>query len=105
MRTWIVIALASLPLPTRAQTRPARVGGVALTAERAVRFRRPSDLHFSPDGSRLVYVVTRSSGAGTESHLWMVDLPAGSSRDLTTAPASERAPRWSPDSQGLAFLS
>src|SRR5206468_10798517 len=115
MRRWFLIggilASASLPfirfgvaagldrlnknqLPQRVATTPS--GGRFLTPEQAVEFRRPSDLSFSPDGSRLVCVVSDVKGSGTESHLWILDNPAGELRQFTYSAKSEYSPAWSP---------
>jgi len=123
MRRWFLIggilASASLPfirfgvaagldrlnknqLPQQVATTPS--GGRFLTPEQAVKFRRPSDLSFSPNGSRLVCVVSDVKGSGTESHLWILDNPAGELRQFTYSAKSEHSPAWSPDSRTLAFL-
>jgi len=77
----------------------------SLSPEQAVRLRRPTDLNFCADGSRLVCVVSEVKGSKTESHLWVTEIPAGELHQFTYSAKSERAPAWSPDSRTLAFLS
>lgn len=75
-----------------------------LSARQALSYIRISDLHFSPDGKQLAFVVS--------SYQWdalprvrIVDPANGSARELTPAGKSERSPQWSPDGSTLAFLS
>ena len=97
--------LAVLPAAALTQA-PAAPGTAALplTPERAVKYRRPSDLHFSADGSRVVCVVSEVNGPTTDSHLWLMEIGPGSLRQITFSQKSERAPHWRPGG-GLAFLS
>jgi dipeptidyl aminopeptidase/acylaminoacyl peptidase len=80
-------------------------GAVPLTPERAVKYRRPSDLHFSPDGSRVVCTVSEVNGPTIESHLWLMQVGPGTLRQITFSQKSERSPHWQPGGDGLAFLS
>ncbi|TSA87306.1 S9 family peptidase [Deinococcus detaillensis] len=81
----------------------------------------PSDPQLSPDGQMAAYVLSRvedenqseqASGATTKLDdpkpryfSQIVLASAESSRTLTTGKGRDTAPRWSPDGQGLAFLS
>jgi dipeptidyl aminopeptidase/acylaminoacyl peptidase len=69
--------------------------------------REISDAQISPDGSRVVYVVTEVSPDRTRnvSRLWIVSTSGGEPKRLTTDEADESVPRWSPDSQWIAFYS
>jgi dipeptidyl aminopeptidase/acylaminoacyl peptidase len=76
-----------------------------LTPERAVNYRRVSDLHFSPDGSAVVCVVSQPAGLAIESHLWIAHPARKSFEQLTYSQKSERSPKWAPSGEQLAFLS
>jgi hypothetical protein len=54
---------------------------------------------WSPDGARLVYVV----GTNAETDLWIMDADGGAKRQLTSGPAVDIHPAWSPDGSTIAF--
>lgn len=70
-------------------------------------FSEGDDFAFSPDGKTLVFTaphhVTREQAWSTNHDLWSVDLATGEKRQLTTNPAADTYPRFSPDGKFLAY--
>jgi dipeptidyl aminopeptidase/acylaminoacyl peptidase len=72
-----------------------------------IRIKRATDLQLSPDGSSIAYVVTvmdRDANRGA-SDIWLVPARGGEPRRLTSSPAADMNPRWSPDGRTIAFIS
>jgi Tol biopolymer transport system component len=103
MTKWILVLLLGLS----AGVAVADVGDSqsALTPERAVKYRRISDPHFSADGSSAVFVVSQVNGPQTDLHIWMADVKRGELHQLTNSPKTERSPEWSPRDDSVAFVS
>ena len=61
----------------------------------------------SPDGRTVVFTVQEWSVEQNKStaNLWLVSTDGGSPRRLTTAPANDAAPAWSPDGRRIAVVS
>ena len=78
----------------------------ALTPEALLGLRSLQDPQFSPDGSRVAFVVNepRTEEKRTR-HIWIYEKAKNDSRQLTYSSKSESSPRWSPDGTQLAFLS
>ena len=97
----IAVALLILMLvPSARAKRP-------ITFEDLVSMKRISDPQVSPNGKWVAYVETRvdvEANKGT-SHIWLVPAAGGTPRELTHGQDSDTRPRWSPDSQSLAFIS
>ncbi|HEU4363953.1 MAG TPA: S9 family peptidase, partial [Candidatus Krumholzibacteria bacterium] len=67
-----------------------------------------NDAHIRPDGHAVAYAVAAidSSGRAWDADLWLADARTGETRRLTSGPAWDDTPRWSPDASGrLAFAS
>src|SRR5262249_14093813 len=58
-------------------------------------------VELSPDGKRVAF--TQSSGATSD--IWIYDFERGQKSRLTTDPASDGAPLWSPDGTRIVFRS
>src|SRR5437763_667561 len=79
----------------------------ALTVDEYLALPVVGDPQLSPDGKWVAYTVTHSSlkeNRGT-TRIWLADVTAGTTRQLTAGPGSDRQPRWSPDGRTLAFVS
>jgi dipeptidyl aminopeptidase/acylaminoacyl peptidase len=89
-----------------APTAPAPTTAATLTAAQAIAVRRPGDLQWSPDGTRLLFTIDEpASGAERRTHIWLYDPRDQGVRQFTNSSKTERRPRWSPDGLRLAFLS
>jgi len=77
-----------------------------LTPEASLSLRTISDLQFSPDGTRVAFVVSEPpKGERRARHIWIYDKQSGGIRQFTYSAKTEISPRWSPDGKQLAFLS
>lgn len=77
-----------------------------LTPEASLNLRSISDLQFSPDGSRVAFVVMDPpKGERRARHIWLHEIKSGAVRQITFSAKDESSPRWSPDGKQLAFLS
>jgi dipeptidyl aminopeptidase/acylaminoacyl peptidase len=75
--------------------------------EAMISLRRASAPAVSPDGRFVAYAVRDTDWVGNAfvTQLWLADLEANTTRQLTFAGKSSTAPAWSPDGRSLAFLS
>lgn len=79
----------------------------ALEIEDLFAIRLVSEPAISPDGERVVWVVTTiDEDADTyKAALWISDLDGSAPRQLTSGNYRDTAPRWSPDGTTIAFIS
>ena len=81
---------------------PAGAAGLGPTEQ--LQLVQVADPKIAPDGSAVAYVATGfDADHRSRSTVWLAAL-SGAPRELTPAPASAKAPRWSPDSRRLALL-
>ena len=78
-----------------------------LTPEMIVTIAQVVDAQLSPDGSQVIYQVSRPRSesdppGGARAELWTVPAAGGEPRRLTQA--EDRHARWSPDGKTIAFL-
>jgi dipeptidyl aminopeptidase/acylaminoacyl peptidase len=70
-------------------------------------FEEGAEFDFSPDGRELAFAaphhVTREQAWNTNHDIWTVDLATGVRRKITTSPAADTHPRYSPDGRYLAY--
>jgi dipeptidyl aminopeptidase/acylaminoacyl peptidase len=90
----------------RAQEQPPASEKKPLTPESFLDLRNIQDPHFSPDATRIAFVVSEPSKTDKPTkHIWSYDRRSSVTRQLTYSDKSETSPRWSPDGKTLAFLS
>lgn len=77
-----------------------------LKPEDLYKFRNLGDAQISPDGSKIVFVVSQADKKTDKnlSNIWIVDTSGGKPRRLTSS-GKDRSPRWSPDGKKIAFVS
>jgi dipeptidyl aminopeptidase/acylaminoacyl peptidase len=80
-----------------------------VSAEAAMRLRRPLEIAVSPDGSQVATTVSASftrKGERAETAIWLAPTQGdGPARQLTRGPGQDALPRWSPSGRELAFAS
>jgi Tol biopolymer transport system component len=92
----LVLALGSVLV---AQTLPQ-----PWTSADLLKIKTVGEVQLSPDGKRIAYTVRSNLRSGRpSSQIWIWDVAAGTTARLGGDRDSGSAPRWSPDSQWLAF--
>jgi Tol biopolymer transport system component len=59
---------------------------------------------FAPDGQRLAYSARATSSKDETFHIFVRDVTVGPAQQLTTGPANDISPVWSPDGARIAFV-
>ncbi len=82
--------------------------GEPMKLEHLFQLERLADPQISPDGSRVVYQVTKIHDAAKNeksTNLWLVNRDGSGMRQLTYSSKSDSHPRWSPDGTMILFES
>ncbi len=99
MKNWSRLFLAAVFVP-------AAMWAESLTPEKVLDRRGLSEVRWSPDGTKVAFVVAEPMrGADQNRDIWLYDETHDELRRLTTSDESDRSPRWSPDGRTLAFIS
>jgi Tol biopolymer transport system component len=100
----LFLAALGLPLASLAQTTPAPR---PLNLTDLARMRDVADPNLSPDGAWVAYTVTRvdTTTDKRDADVWMARTDGSQNLRITTNPASETRPRFSPDGKYLSFIS
>jgi dipeptidyl aminopeptidase/acylaminoacyl peptidase len=96
-----VVALCwGIPAGRAAETHPFSVHDM-------VAMDRISDPQVSPDGSRVAFVLRKTDLDANKGRtdIWVVNADGSGLRRLTSDPANDSNPRWSPDGKTIWFLS
>jgi len=98
--TLLILAAACLHSGGAAQKR-------AFTIADLYQLRSVEEPRFSPDGSKIAFILTRDSLAAgtTHSAVVVMDADGGSVRTLTDDRSRDTHPRWSPDGKSILFIS
>lgn len=77
-----------------------------LRPEDLYKFRNPGDAHLSPDGSKVLYVISQADRKSDRNitSIWVAPANGGVPVRLTNS-GKDRSPRWSPDGSRIAFVS
>jgi dipeptidyl aminopeptidase/acylaminoacyl peptidase len=68
-------------------------------------FQRAGDPRISPDGTKVVYTLSRAHDTEEATQLWLSGIEADDRRQLTRDGRTNRGARWSPDGSLIAFVS
>ncbi|NML64680.1 S9 family peptidase [Hymenobacter sp. RP-2-7] len=98
----LLLAALALPLAAPAQPAPHPLGLRDLAQLRDV-----ADPNLAPDGAWVAYTVSRVDTAADkrDTDVWMARTDGSQNLRVTTSPAGESKPRFSPDGKYLSFVS
>lgn len=106
VRTTLIVLLGIF-LGTAPGLAAQSAGKKPIAFDEFISIQRVTDLQLSPDGTKIAFVVTvmdKSANRGS-SDIWIVPSRGGEPRRLTSSPAADMNPRWSPDGRTIAFIS
>jgi len=88
-------------------TTPNKTKSKYISAQDLYRFQLPTDCQISPDGNWVVYSLKRVDRKSEKKYtnLWVAPTSPGQPRQFTQGNHTDSSPRWSPDSQTVAFIS
>lgn len=91
----------------RSATDPTDARKDAFTIEALYRIAGLGGIRWSPDGTRVLYTLTRHDlAAGTSNtDLWLADPQTGTTRQLTRHEGYDGAASWAPDGRSIVFVS
>lgn len=97
-------AAPQAPAPAVAQ---AAVPPAGPTVDQLISLKRAGSPAISPDGSLVAYTVREANWEADayETEIWIADVAAGTTRQLTNGKKSSGSPAWSPDGSRVAFTS
>jgi dipeptidyl aminopeptidase/acylaminoacyl peptidase len=106
LKCFNLIAICSLIFTLNSSIVSAQ-GKRALEIDDLFRIRRVSDIQISPDGKWIAFVITdvEKEKNAMNMDIYLIPATGGEPRRLTTNPARDVHPRWSPDSKTIAFES
>ena len=78
-----------------------------ITGEDLYLIKQISDCRVSPNGKTIAYVLEKIDRENNRyiSNIRLISVKGGTSKQLTSSPARDVSPRWSPDSRYIAFVS